>query len=223
MRTLTSSLFTFPDGLTLWVRALYQLLSSTASSTSYHQRHEDIMAEYDIIKNCQQNPKYFAPLYTRYYDQIFIFIYKRTDDMDVTADLTSKVFLKSLKNIGSYKYQGVPFSAWLYKIALNEINMYFRQQKKQERTVSLEQHHVYNLIGEINYQEVDIDPEVIVTVLLEQLDDKEIQFIELRFFENHSFKEIGYLLGMSEVNAKIKTYRILKKLKKISTQINYNN
>ncbi|MEQ9166614.1 MAG: hypothetical protein RLO12_10180 [Fulvivirga sp.] len=44
----------------------------------------------------------------------------------------------------------------------------------------------------------------------------------MRFFENHSFKEIGYLLGMTEVNAKIKTYRILKKLKKLSENINYS-
>ena len=54
------------------------------------------------------------------------------------------------------------------------------------------------------------------------LDEFEIQFIELRFFENHSFKEMGYLLGMTEVNAKIKTYRILKKLKKLSENINYS-
>ncbi|UII29985.1 sigma-70 family RNA polymerase sigma factor [Fulvivirga ulvae] len=202
---------------------IFKVFYDQVSTSVYHKSEEEILTEYNIIKECQKNPEYFAPLYRKYYDQVFMFIFKRVDHIEIAADITSRVFLKCLKNIGRYKYQGVPFSAWLYKIAINEVNMFFRQQSKMERTVSLDHQDMHQLFEEINYQEVEIDPEVLITVLLEQLDEKEIQFIELRFFKNRSFKEIGYLLGISETNAKVKTYRILKKLKKISKQVNYND
>ncbi len=201
-----------------WLRKInYYTTAST-----YHRTKQEINEEYEVIKASQNNPENFAPLYVRYHDKVFLFINKRVDNLEATADLTSRVFLKCLKNIGRYKYQGVPFSAWLYKIALNEINQFFRVQNKLMRTVSINDHHIDQLVGEIDYGQPLIDTHVLVPVLLEQLDDYEIQFIELRFFENESYKQIGYLLGLSEVNAKIKTYRILKKLKKLSENINYN-
>ena len=57
----------------------------------------------------------------------------------------------------------------------------------------------------------------LVPKLLSQLNENELQCIELRFFEKKSFKEIGFMLGLTEVNAKVRTYRILKKLKNIAT------
>jgi RNA polymerase sigma-70 factor, ECF subfamily len=201
-----------------WFRKMNFLITTNV----YHKTEGEIKAEYELIKASQANPENFAPLYIRYHDKVFLFINKRVDNLDLTADLTSKVFLKCLKNIGRYKYQGVPFSAWLYKIAINEVNQFFRAQNKLMRTVSIDDHHINQLVGEIDYSQALIDTHVLIPVLLEQLDEYEIQFIELRFFENQSFKQIGYLLGLNEVNAKIKTYRILKKLKKLSENINYN-
>lgn len=219
----TNIVLPWPKAVRSLVDVIFNIFYDQVSTSTYHKKEEEILTEYNIIKKCQNNPEHFAPLYRKYYDQVFMFTYKRVDHLEVAADITSRIFLKCLKNIGRYKYQGVPFSAWLYKIAINEVNMFFRQQSKMERTVSLDHHDMQQLFDEIDYQEVQIDPEVLITVLLEQLDEKEIQFIELRFFENRSFKEIGYLLGLSETNAKIKTYRILKKLKKISKQVNYND
>lgn len=215
----------FPRYPDLW-RTIRSLINNVLYITAPHASHktkEEILAEYELIKKSQKNPEYFAPLYRKYYDAIFLFIYKRISNTDITGDITSRVFLKCLKSIGRYKYQGVPFSAWLYKIAINEVNLFFRQQSKLERTVSLNDHDIKHLFEEMEYSELEIDPEVLVSVLLEQLTETEVQFIELRFFENRSFKEMGYLLGITEINAKIKTYRILKKLKTLSKQINYND
>lgn len=200
-----------------------QRIFYVVEASAYHRTEKEVLAEYEIIKKCQKNPKFFAPIYTKYHDQLFLFIHKRVDHLEITADITSRVFLKCLKNIGKYKYQGVPFSAWLYRIAINEINNFYRQQKKVVRAVNIDDQNISQLISEIDYQEPQIDPNVLVPVLLEQLNENEIQFLELRFFENRSFKDIGYLLGLTEVNAKIKTYRILKKLKKIASEIRYND
>lgn len=215
----------FPTKVELVFNKLYHNLLAvyfSVAASAYHKTGKEIKAELEIIKKCQRNPEYFGPIYRKYYDQIYLFVYKRVDHLDITADITSRIFLKCLKNIGKYKYQGVPFSAWLYRIAINEVNTFFRQQKKLERTVNIDDQHIGILVSELDYTEPQIDPQVLIPVLLEQLSDHEVQFIELRFFEERTFKEMGYLLGITEINAKIKTYRILKKLNKIAAQIKYN-
>jgi len=204
--------------ITTWLSSAYYAVATSL----YHKTKDEVNHELEIIKKCQENPEHFAPIYTKYYEDIFYFIYKRVDHLELTADLTSRVFLKGLKNIKRFKFQGVPFSAWLYKIAINEINTFFRQQKKIVRSVNIEDDDIKQLVSEIDHEEPKIDPNVLIPVLLEQLSEHEIQFIELRFFENHSYKEMAYLLGLTEVNAKIKTYRILKKLKKIAAEVKYN-
>ncbi len=51
--------------------------------------------------------------------------------------------------------------------------------------------------------------------VLEQLDPDDLQLIELRYFEKRPFKEVSEILGLTESNAKVRTYRILEKMKKI--------
>ena len=171
----------------------------------------------------KKDPRYFAPIYEKYYEQIFMFVYKRIDEEEATADVTSRIFLKCLKNIDRYQFRGVPFSAWLYRIAINEVNQYFRDEKKKDRVVNLESHHVNVLFEEMELLEIQEEPEVVVAKLLGTLKPEEVQYLELRFFEGQSFKEMGFLLGISEVNAKVKTYRILKKLRTRAEELNLIN
>jgi RNA polymerase sigma-70 factor (ECF subfamily) len=190
-------------------------------SSTYHMSREEILAEIEQVVKAQEDPRQFAPIYNRYFDPIFIYVYKRIDDEELTAEITSRVFYNCLHNLKRFKYQGVPFSAWLYRIAINEINSFFRNKSHQTRVVTLSETHIETIIDELDRNEPEIDKYVLVSTLLEQLTPDEIQFVELRFFENKPFKEIGYLLGISEGNAKIKTYRILEKLRGISKQITY--
>lgn len=168
-------------------------------------------AEYAIIAKSQQNPRYFGPIYERYYEPIFIFVNKRIDHEENSAEITSIVFYKCLENLKKFQFRGVPFSAWLFRIALNEIRQFFRKEKRHPRAVSITDRHIDLLFDEI--EESPEDKHQVVTQLLSELSPDDLQFLELRFFEQHSFREMGYLLDLTEVNAKIKTYRILKKLK----------
>ena len=149
---------------------------------------------------------------------IFIFINRRLDDEEESADVASIVFFKCLENLHKFKFQGVPFSAWLFRIAVSEVNQFFRRKKKHDRAVSIQDHHISKLFEELEHRP-DRDPHWFITRLLENLSADDLQFLELRFFEGHSFKEMGYLLGLTEVNAKIKTYRILKKLKIVAEEL----
>ena len=190
-----------------------------ARTSSYHKTQDELKAEFEIIQKAQQNSRYFTPIYEKYYEAIFIYVNKRVDDLDATADISSMVFYKCLQNLKKFEFRGVPFSAWLFRIALNEINLYFRSEKKNQRCVNLTDIHINTLFEEME-TEPHIDRHKLITLLLEQLSAQEIQFLELRFFEGRSFKEMAYLLDLTEVNAKVKTYRIIKKLGKYAKEFN---
>lgn len=173
---------------------------------------ESMQAEWQQIRAAQDNPAQFRPLYDRYFEPIFRFIYRRTNNEDIAADLSSQVFLKALQKLNRYQFKGVPFSAWLYRIASNEIAQHYRDTQKN-RIVSLEGIHIANLIDEI--KESDHQPQQQAMIqAIDALKPEDIQLIELRFFEVRPFKEIADILDITESNAKVKTYRILEKLKK---------
>ncbi|MDH5366894.1 MAG: sigma-70 family RNA polymerase sigma factor [Cyclobacteriaceae bacterium] len=174
----------------------------------------NIQTEEALISAAQDNPKAFKKLYERYYGAIFGFVFKRINDKDSTADITQQVFLNALTNIKKYKHKGVPFSAYLYRIAINECNGFFRKMNNT-RYLVVDEECKNSLIDElIPSDDHDVKMNQLIE-LLKKLDVKEIQLLELRFFENHPFKEVGYILNISENLAKVKTYRLLSKMKKM--------
>jgi RNA polymerase sigma-70 factor (ECF subfamily) len=176
-----------------------------------HQTNEEIAREQEWIQASRSDPKHFSHIYNKYYKKIFLFIYKRTDNEDLTADLTSHVFLQALINIKKYEFKGLPFSAFLFRIATNEVNLFYRKTKAS-RSINIEKTDIAELKEELHLGGMaDMEEEMLKA--LEHLNEKEMQLIELRFFDQKSFKEVGYILGMTENNAKVKTYRILDKLR----------
>ncbi|MDF2436948.1 MAG: polymerase, sigma-24 subunit, subfamily [Bacteroidota bacterium] len=180
---------------------------------AHHKTESDLKLELQHIEAAKDNPARFNILYDKYYKQIFIFVHRRTGEEELTADLVSQVFLKALVNIKKYEFKGVPFSAWLFRIAFNEINMYFRRNNAV-RIVSLEQGSLGSLIAETE-EEDNTEAQQKMLKALKQMSDEDTQLIELRFFEKRSFAEVGDIVGITENNAKVRVYRILDKIKKI--------
>lgn len=157
-----------------------------------------------------------SQIYIKYYEQILKFIYKRVENLDDVREVTAIVFTKALTNIGKYKDQGFPFSSWLYRIAINQINQFYRDSNKI-RIISIEEKGITNIA-----EETDSDKEELIFILKEallHLSIKDYLLIELRYFENHSFAAVGQILNITEINAKIKTYRIIDKLKSIYAKV----
>lgn len=184
----------------------------------YHHTEDKLLKELKWIKYAQKDPRGFEPLYSKYYEQILRYIYQRIDDKDTAYDITSQVFLKALNNIHKYEYRGVPFASWLYRIAKSELYQSFRY-KKARRTVNVDTTHLANVMEEI---EEPVGGEIERKILLQligQLKEDEVQMVEMRFFEKRSFKEIGEILEITENNAKVKSHRIVQKMKKLFNQI----
>ncbi len=165
------------------------------------------------VEAAKADPARFNVLYDNYYKSIFVFVYRRTGNEELSADITSQVFLKALINIKKYEFKGVPFSAWLFRIAFNEVNMYFRKNNAN-RVVSLDQSCIIQIAAEV-LEDDNTQAQQRMMTALKQLDSDDIQLIELRFFEKRSFAEVGEITGITENNAKVKVYRILDKLKKV--------
>lgn len=173
---------------------------------------QEIREEYIILEKSRTNPDEFGVLYKKYFDRIFGFIYRQTDDEDVAADLCSQTFLNALKSAEKFTFRGVPVSAWFYKIASNEVNRYYRN-RKSSKTFSLEENVVRNLYEKAND---GWDEEMIDRLLgyLAELPAEMLEVLNLRFFEDKDFKEIAFILDITESGAKMRTYRALDSLRK---------
>ncbi len=174
---------------------------------------KQLISEVDQIKLAQQNPKDFEPLYKKYFLQIYKFVYSRIGSESNAKEITSLAFTKALVNVGKYKDKGFPFSSWLYRIARNEINDFYRRNQKQKCSV-VSTEELFHLKDEIDVHHDHSDERMQkLVVLLNSLEEDEIELIELKYFEKRPYKEIAEITGLSESNVRVKTHRIVQKLK----------
>jgi RNA polymerase sigma-70 factor (ECF subfamily) len=179
----------------------------------YHHTEDRLKEELKWVQFAKKDPRGFEPLYNKYYEQIFRYIYQRMDDKETAHDVTSQVFLKALNNIQKYEYRGVPFASWLYRIAKSELYQSFRD-KKSRRTVNVESMHLFEMIEDWEEDTSDENRKILLNII-SKLNEEEVQMVELRFFEKRSFREIGEILEITENNAKVKAHRVVKKMRKI--------
>ena len=106
------------------------------TKNKYHQSESDIQREERILRKAIKNPNAFAPIYEKYYLTIFKFTVQRVENEHVASEIVSDVFAKAIFNLKKYKFKGTPFSAWLYRVAYNEIVTTYRKQKRN-RTVNI--------------------------------------------------------------------------------------
>lgn len=183
----------------------------------FHHTNEQLNEELVIIEAAKLNPEHFAPLYDKYYKQIFNYVHQRMDSKDAAFDITGQVFLKALINLEKYQFKGVPFASWLYRIAHNEVMQLFRTQK-DKRAINADISDL-RFICEENEEPFFEEYIPVIKRLILELESDDLQMVELRFFEKRPFKEIAEILDITEVNAKVRMYRIIEKLKKSIAKI----
>lgn len=183
--------------------------------SKYHASREQIAAEEAEIEAARGNPAKFAPLYNRYYARILGFVYQRVETKDDAYDITSQTFIAALENIGKYRSQGVPFSAWLFRIACNELNRFYRRSKVRQ-AVNIDDTQVADILTELGEENSAVTDARLMQAI-QQLGTEEMQLLEMRFFEKRPFKDVCDILGITETAAKGRVYRLLERLKTIYT------
>lgn len=173
---------------------------------------QGIASEEELILQAKADTQAFKPLYEKYFKCVFLFLLHRTNDKELSADITSQVFLKALVGLERYEPRGLPFSSWLYRIAINECNSFFRKNKVI-RTVVLEERHADRLYEEMFGETAAEELRRNLPKILRKLEPAQLQLVELRFLEGRPFKEVAEILNISETYAKVKTYRVLDRMK----------
>ncbi|MBN2186247.1 MAG: sigma-70 family RNA polymerase sigma factor [Dehalococcoidia bacterium] len=147
----------------------------------------------------------FAQLYGEHFDKIYRYIYLRVGNQADAEDLTQEVFVKILKAIGSYKWRNLPFTAWLFRIAHNQVIDYLRKVSKVEK-VALE--------GDVASFD-ERDPESIaerefeieeLTETIKKLSPAQHDVISLRFGSGLSVAEVAKVLGKNTGTVKALQY-----------------
>ena len=143
-----------------------------------------------LVEAAQADPARFVELYERYVARIYAFVSRRVPDRAAAEDITSAVFEQALSHLGRFEWRGVPFAAWLFRIASNLIADRWRAgaRESQDPPDEIPDPH----------ERDDIERRVMVFQLVDRLPGAQRQVIHLRFVEEKSIREIAAALGKSE-------------------------
>jgi RNA polymerase sigma-70 factor (ECF subfamily) len=166
-----------------------------------------------IIQAAEGDTEAFSFLYERYVNRIYNYIYYRTGNPYEAEDLTSRVFHRALSHIHHYNNRGVPFSAWLYRIAHNLVANWHRDNSRRsevplEDQVNLPQRSEHPEHTLVNHQELESLLEVI-----RRLPSERQQLLILKFVEGMSNAEIATIMMRSEGAIKSLYHRTLLTLR----------
>jgi len=176
-----------------------------------------------LVSEAIEDTEAMGRLYDKYYKEIIGYIYHCTFDRTVAEDLTSNVFFAALRHIGRYKWRQIPFRAWLYRIATNEVKMYWRRQKRGKaislQTDSGSQQEFNRELESGNPSTGDsvaaAEEYQLVHKALLELRMKYRTVIILRYFEDKAITEICEITGRKEGTVKSQLHRGLIRLQDI--------
>lgn len=165
----------------------------------------DRAGERDLIEAARSDPRRFGELYEDNFERVYAFVLRRVRHREEAQDLTAEVFQRALAGLARYEWRGAPFSAWLYRIAVNAI--IDRAQRSVNETVLPE-----TLTDDAASLE-DIEERARAFRLAGELPSDQRQVIVLRFAQQRSIREIAAILERSEGAVKQLQFRALRTLR----------
>lgn len=176
------------------------------------------MDDYILIKKILKGDKQaFDDLVRKYYQDIFILCYQRTKNEDLAADLTQDTFLKLVASIYKYQFSG-NFKNFLYTIAINNCNDYFR--KKEINTAAAELVDVSPLPLD---QLIESDEKKDLLTQLEKLPDIQKEALTLYYFHDLKVREIAEIMNVPLATIKSRIKQGRDKLKEFYEEVNKND
>ena len=163
-------------------------------------------ADKALVERAQQDPRRFADLYTAHFDRVYAYIARRVPQRLDAQDLTSEVFHQALANLGRFEWRGVPFAAWLYRIAANAIADHHTRAARAHGVPPPDE----TAPGE---GEDEVERCAALYGAVRALPADQRQVIELRFGEARTTAQIAAALGRSEGAVKQLQFRAFRTLR----------
>ena len=162
--------------------------------------------ERSLIEAAQADPARFLDLYERHFHRVYAYVARRASSRAEAEDVTSEVFEHALTHLRKYEWRGVPFLAWLVRIAANALADRWRQTSRDS----------YGPPPDVpdRHDAEEIERRAMVFQVVERLPDAQRQVIEMRFVDQKSIREIAAALDRSEGAVKQLQLRALENLRK---------
>ncbi len=178
--------------------------------------------ERHIVEQARTDPEAFGAIFNEYYPKILAYTIRRTGNVAAAEEIVSETFTKALRNLSRYKWQGISIEAWLFRIAINEMRMYFRGNNA---TASLDELYLqegfepqsdYDLAGEAAEAQDRLERHeqfIRARNILNKLPSHYQDALLLRFMEQKKVSEIAQILGKKEGTIKSLLSRGLARLR----------
>jgi len=161
-----------------------------------------------LVEAAQKDPARFGELYEIHFERVYAFIARRVRDRATVEDLTSDVFQKALAGLRSYQFRGVPFAAWLFRIAANAVA---DQSKRSARELTTTGEDPADPAAAQELEAAEYRARLFRMV--KELPDDQRRVLVERFVEQRSIQEIARQLGRSEGAVKQLQFRALHNLR----------
>ena len=158
-----------------------------------------------LIEAARTDPSRFAELYEKNFDRVYAFVVRRVQDRAAAEDLTAEVFHQALLNIGRFQWRGVPFAAWLLRIAANKLADRWQRAAKNPEVPA-------EAVEEAG-MDAEIERRAMLFQLVDQLPSDQRLVIIRRFVDQKSVREISQELGRTEGAIKQLQFRALQTLR----------
>ena len=175
----------------------------------------DDLSDIELIELAKSDKEAFGKIYERYVDKIYKYIYYRVGNQHDAEDLTSRVFFRALANVESYEDRGVPFQAWLYRIAHNLVANHHRD-KGRRKIIPLEDYITSSMFTTLDGPEraaEDAEDREQLIAAIRRLPEDRQQLLLLKFVDRMSNAEIGDIMGRTEGAIKSLYHRTLTALR----------
>lgn len=163
-----------------------------------------------LIEAAQKDPARFAELYEHNFERVYAYVVRRLGDRAETEDLTAEVFHHALANLKSYEWRGIPFAAWLFRIAANLIS---DRWQKRKREPSIDEPDRIESIPARGAELEKIERQAALFRLVDSLPAEQQRVIALRFVEQKSIREVARVIRKTEGAVKQLQFRALTTLR----------
>jgi RNA polymerase sigma-70 factor (ECF subfamily) len=163
-----------------------------------------------LIEAAQKDPARFAELYESNFERVYAYVVRRVGDRAETEDLTSEVFHHALSNLKRFEWRGIPFAAWLFRIAGNLISD--RWQRKSRENV-VDEPEMIESAPASGAELEEVERRATLFRLVDTLPAEQRQVVVLRFVEEKSIKEVAREIRKTEGAVKQLQFRALTSLR----------
>lgn len=175
----------------------------------------DLNEEQQLVELAKENTESFGKLYDYYFPKVYAFVAAKCSNRDDAEDITGDVFVKVIENLPKFEWRGLPFGAWIFRIARNTLIDYYGKSGKT-KTSDIEEAYGVSEDEEKTSPHKKAEQselEARVKEVMKDLSERELQVVQLKFYAQMNNREIMTVTGLSESNVAVVLYRTLKKIK----------